>query len=60
MWCPNRRQSRRITVSAGERREYMKESDPDNREQVTLIYPFLAIMVVVLCALIWRPRRRRA
>lgn len=36
----------------------MKESDPDNRERATLIYPFLAIMVVVICALIWRPKRR--
>ena len=38
-------------------RQSMKESDPDNREQATFIYPFLAIMVVVICALIWRPRR---
>jgi hypothetical protein len=36
----------------------MKESNPDNREQATLLYPFLALMVVVICALFWRPKRR--
>lgn len=36
----------------------MKESDPDNREHVTFTYPFLALMVIVICAVIWRPKRR--